>query len=157
MRNLLVAACVVLSGCTSFDRPAEFALERYEGATRLEQLLSKVNREENLNRPCGGNRLCQTRLPSRSEVQSALQFDCKAYTMAKAYALQDAGIHESRMRTAVFPFRGGRHMVLVVDERYVLDNFHSDVRRIEQYRNTALVRYPIPAALMARPLLANQL
>lgn len=146
---MLAACIVVLGGCAAFHRPPQFALERYEGATPFERLLAKVNREENLNRPCGGNRLCQQALPSRAEIQSALSFDCKAYTMAKAYALQDAGVAASRMRTAVFPFLGGRHMVLVVDERYVLDNFYQHVRPIEEYLALSPQLLPLPVVLMA--------
>jgi hypothetical protein len=53
------------------------------------------------------------------------------------------------MRTAVFPFLGGRHMVLVVDERYVLDNFYQQVRPIEEYLALSPQLMPLPPALMA--------
>jgi len=81
-----------LSGCAVFDQPAHFTLADYPGATPLEHLLAKVNLEQNRAPACGGNSLCQLALPSREELASTNFFDCKAYIMGKAYALQDAGI-----------------------------------------------------------------
>jgi predicted transglutaminase-like cysteine proteinase len=147
MRTLLLIAAAALSGCAAFDRQAEFPLERYPGATAYLQLLEKVNLEANLHRPCAQIRRCQEGLPSREELQRAAFFDAKGYAMAKAYALQDAGIDESRMRLADFKLMDRSHVVLVIDERYVLDNVYNAVRSLDQYQ-----RFHVPERLASLPV-----
>jgi hypothetical protein len=147
MRTLILIAAAALSGCAAFDRQAEFPLERYPGATTYVQLLEKVNLEANLHRPCAQIRRCQPLMPSRDELQSTAFLDAKGYAMAKAYALQDAGIDESRMRVADFKLMGRSHVVLVLDERYVLDNVYNSVRSLDQYQ-----RFHVPERLAALPV-----
>jgi hypothetical protein len=137
---------VVLSGCAVFDQPAHFALEDYPGATPLERLLAKVNLERNRAPACGGNSFCQSALPSREELAATDFFDCKAYVMSKAYALQDAGIDESRMRVAQLDLMEGPHVVLEVDQRYVLDNLDSSVRQLREYARFEPVLASLPWA-----------
>jgi predicted transglutaminase-like cysteine proteinase len=150
MKVLVFAlAGAALSGCAAFDRQAEFPLERYPGATAHERLLEKVNLEANLHRPCAQIRRCQEALPSRAELQATAFLDAKGYAMAKAYALQDAGVDESRMRIATFNLMNRSHVVLVVDERHVLDNAQSRVRRLEDYARFRVARRDLPATLMA--------
>lgn len=131
--SILLAA--LLSGCatSAFQEQAEFPLSRYAGATEFEQLLDKVNLEANRHRPCLQIRSCQDGLPSRDDLQRSAILDAKGFAMAKAYALQDAGIDESRMRVASFPLMNRSHTVLVVDERYVLDYYYANVQGIDEY------------------------
>jgi hypothetical protein len=150
--KLLILALVgaVLSGCAAFDRQAEFPLERYPGATPYLQLLEKVNLEANLHRPCALIRRCQDALPSRDELQATVFLDAKGYAMAKAYALQNAGIDESRMRVAHFKLLERSHVVLVVDERYVLDNVYNRVRTLRDYERFHERPRELPETLMAQ-------
>ena len=145
---ILVAA--ILGGCAAFDRQAEFAPERYAGDTTYLQLLDKVNLEANLQRPCAQIRRCQDALPSRDELQHAAFLDAKGYAMAKAYALQDAGVDESRLRIARVKIMEQTHFVLVVDERYVLDNVYNNVRRLDQYERLHPAIAAVPGTLMAQ-------
>lgn len=150
MKKLIVAlSAAALAGCAAFDKPAEFALERYDGETPFQQLLSKVNLEQNFNRPCAQLTRCQEAMPSRGELRAATFLDCKGYTMAKAYALQDAGIDEARLRIAQFDLFGRSHAVLVIDERYVLDNFYDHVRGLDEYQRFAPQLAALPGTLMA--------
>jgi hypothetical protein len=154
MKVLLTGVMILaaLSGCAFFDQPAHFATEDYPGATPLERLLAQVNLEHNLAPACGGNSRCQLRLPSREELSASNFFDCKAYVMSKAYALQDAGIDESRMRVARFDLMDASHVVLVVDQRYVLDNLDGSVRQLREYARFEPVLASLPRPLMARKL-----
>lgn len=140
---------IAISGCAAFQEPARFPAERYAGDTPLESTLSQVNVEANRAPACALISPCQASLPSRDELARTRFLDCKGYAMAKAYALQDAGIDASRMRAAELELMGRRHVVLVVDERYVLDNLNDSVRRIEEYRRFQPVLAALPAALMA--------
>lgn len=145
-----MAVLVMLSGCAAFDEPARFAPGEYSGVTPLERLLDMVNLEKNRARPCGMNERCQSGLPSRTEVATANFYDCKAYVMSKAYALQDAGIEASRMRVASLGLMGLRHAVLVVDNRYVLDNLDGSVRQLQEYTRFEPMLSDLPARLMVR-------
>jgi hypothetical protein len=150
MRSLVFAAAmVVLAGCAAFQEPVRFPAERYTGETPLERTLSQVNIEANRAPGCALISPCQATLPSRDELARTRFLDCKGYAMAKAYALQDAGIEANRMRIAELELMGRRHVVLVVDERYVLDNLDDSVRRIEEYRRFQPVLAALPATLMA--------
>jgi hypothetical protein len=149
-RAILFAAAAVLCGCAALERPADFAPERYPGAGVEEKLLAKVNLETNLRYPCYLREGCQQGLPSRAQLDAAAFLDSKGYAMAKAYALQDAGIDESRMRIATIESQGRWHTVLVVDERYVLDSFYGDVRRISEYRRLHPTLAALPGTLMAQ-------
>ncbi len=146
----IMTILAALSGCAAFDQPMQFALENYPGDTPLERTLAKANLEKNRNPGCGGTSLCQLTLPNREELAVANWFDCKAYVMSKAYALQDAGIDESRMRVAQFDLIDQSHVVLVVDEHYVLDNLDSSVRRLREYTHLEPVLASLPSTLMAR-------
>jgi predicted transglutaminase-like cysteine proteinase len=151
MKTLLLALSVAaLGGCASsaFDRQAEFPLERYAGNTPFMQLLDKVNLEANQQRPCAQIRRCQETLPSRDELQHTAFLDAKGYSLAKAYALQDAGVDESRMRVAELTLMGRSHMVLVVDNQWVLDNAYTGVRRVDQYE-----KFHVPEQLASAPAL----
>ena len=152
MKHLVTGLTIVaaLSGCAAFHQPAQFALEDYPGDTPLERKLAQVNLEHNRARACGNGALCQRWMPSREELAAASAYDCKAYVMSKAYALQDAGIDASRMRLAQFGITGGSHVVLVVDDRYVLDNLDGNVRQIREYARFDPVVASLPWTLMAR-------
>lgn len=139
-----------LAGCAAFDRPAQFSLDDYPGSTPLERTLARVNLEQNRAHSCGAGALCQLSMPSREELAAANFYDCKAYVMSKAYALEDAGIDASRMRVALFRFATGSHVVLVVDERYVLDNIDGSVRQLREYSNFQPMLANLPPTLMAR-------
>ena len=143
-----ILAAAVLCGCAAFERPAEFALDRYPGDTQQERLLAKVNVEANRNRPCAQLTRCQRELASREVLREARFYDGISYAMAKSYALQDAGIDESRLRIAQFNVLNQTHIALVVDERYVLDNFDDAVRRIDEYRRLNPSFAALPEALM---------
>lgn len=149
IRMLILVASAALGGCAAFDRQAEFPLERYPGATPYLQLLEKVNLEANLHRPCAQIRRCQDAFPSRDELQATAFLDAKGYAMAKAYALQNAGIDESRMRVAQFKLMERSHVVLVVDERYVLDNVYNRVRTLRDYQRFHERPVALPETLMA--------
>lgn len=75
--------------------------------------------------------------------------------MAKAYALQDAGVDESRMRIAELKLMERSHVVLVVDERYVLDNVYSAVRGLHEYErfhaSERLATLPVTLMAEGRP------
>lgn len=146
---ILLAGAAALCGCAAFERPADFPLERYAGRSAHEQLLAKVNVETNLMRPCAQLTRCQRSAPSRSELRAAAFLDGTGYAMAKAYALQDEGIDESRMRVARYYVLGRWHVALVVDERYVLDNFYSEVRSPHQYDRFHPLLAALPGTLMA--------
>jgi hypothetical protein len=141
-------AAALLGGCAAFERPAEFALDRYPGATEHERLLAKVNIEANRNRPCAQLTRCQRSLASREELSKAAFLDGVGYAMAKSYALQDAGIDESRLRLAHFRVLAEPHVALVVDERYVLDNFYDGVRRLDEYQRLQPDFAALPEVLM---------
>ena len=150
---IFVMGMMILSafaGCANFEQPAHFAVDEYPGGTRLERVLAKINLEQNRFPSCGRDSICQSGLPTREEVTTAVRFDCKAYVMSKAYALQDAGIDASRMRVAQMDFARASHVVLVVDERYVLDNLDSTVRPISEFARFQPVLAELPANLMAR-------
>ena len=144
-----MACAALLAGCAAFDQPASFPVERYAGGTLLERVLSRVNLEANRAPACALISPCQASLPSREELARTHFLDCKGYAMAKAYALEDAGIDASRMRIAELDVMGRPHVVLVVDERYVLDSFDDNVRRLADYRRFELVLAALPAVLMA--------
>ncbi len=148
-RALIFFAVLAVAGCAAFQEPARFSAERYAGDTPLERTLSKVNVETNRVAACALVSPCQLDLPSREELARTRFLDCKGYAMAKAYALQDAGIDPSRMRVAGMELMGRQHLVLVVDERYVLDNLDDSVRRIEEYRRFQPTLAALPAPLMA--------
>lgn len=154
---ILLLSAAAIGGCASsnFDRQAEFPLHRYAGDTPFMQLLDKVNLEANLHRPCAQITRCQDTLPSRDELHHTAFLDAKGYSLAKAYALQNAGIDESRMRVAAFPLMNRSHMVLVVDDRWVLDNAYMGVRRIEQYEKfhayERLASLPVTLMAEGRP------
>lgn len=140
----------LLSGCAAFQENADFPEEQYFGDTPFERLLSKVNKEANYSRPCRLLSRCQADLPAREELSRAAFLDSRGYVMKKAYALQDAGVDESRMRLATFELFRFLHYVLVVDGRYVLDSFHSPVRELKDYERFDPVIQPIPHGLMVR-------
>ena len=71
--------------------------------------------------------------------------------MHKVYALQDAGINEGRLKVAIFEMMGKPHAVLVVDNRYVLDNLDSNIRSYSDYARFEPMLAAIPANLVARP------
>jgi hypothetical protein len=144
----LITAAALLAGCAAFERAAEFALERYPGDTEHERLLAKVNVEANRNRPCGQLTRCQRELVSREVLREARFFDGIGYAMAKSYALQDAGIDDSRLRIAQFNVLNETRVALVVDERYVLDNFYDGVRRVDEYLRLNPSFAALPEALM---------
>jgi len=144
----VLAAAALLCSCAAFERPADFALERYPGATEQERLLAKVNVETNRNRPCAQLTRCQRGLVSREELRSARFLDGIGYAMAKSYALQDAGVDESRLRIAQFNVLNETHVALVVDERYVLDNFYDGVRLIDEYQRLHPSFAALPEVLM---------
>lgn len=155
MRALSLAiATAALTGCAAFQQPADFPLTAYPGATAEEKLLAKVNIETNRARPCDQLTRCQRAIPTREEVETANFLDSKGYTMAKAYALQDAGIDESRMRAAEFRNMGRPHMVLVVDNRWVLDNFYDNPRHVSEYSRLRPVQESVPPTLMANARLS---
>jgi hypothetical protein len=70
--------------------------------------------------------------------------------MSKAYALQDAGLEPARRRVAEVDLLGRPHVVLVVDERYVLDNLSSDLWPLAECRRFQPMLAALPAALMAQ-------
>jgi predicted transglutaminase-like cysteine proteinase len=146
-------AAALLGGCAAFDRPAEFALERYPGDSDHERLLAKVNVEVNRHRPCAQLTRCVRDLPSREVLREARLFDGISYAMAKSYALQDAGVDDGRLRIAQFSVLGETRVALVVDERYVLDNFDDGVRRVEEYRrlNPSFAALPERLMVAGRP------
>lgn len=148
MKALMPMFAALLCGCSAFQQPADFALDRYPGASEHEQLLAKVNIETNFNRPCAQLTRCQRALVSREELRGARFLDGIGYAMAKSYALQDAGIDESRLRIAQFNVLNQTHVALVVDERYVLDNFYDGVRRIEEYQRLHPSFAALPEVLM---------
>ncbi len=149
MKRLILACVALLAGCAAFEQPASFPVDRYAGDTLLERVLSRANVEANRAPACALISPCQASLPSREELARAHFLDCKGYAMAKAYALQDAGIEASRMRIAELDLMGRPHVVLVVDERYVLDNLDDNVRRLADYRRFEPVLAALPAVLMA--------
>ena len=150
MKHLLFAlVAATAAGCAAFQEPARFPAERYAGDTQLERMLSQVNMEANRAPACALISPCQASLPSREELARTHFLDCKGYAMAKAYALQDAGVDASRMRIAELELMGRGHVVLVVDERYVLDNLDDNVRRLTEYRRFQPVLAALPAPLMA--------
>lgn len=149
MRSLVLASAVFVAGCAAFQEPARFPVDGYAGETLLERVLSRVNVEANRSPACALISPCQAGLPSREELARTHFLDCKGYAMAKAYALEDAGIDASRMRIAELDLMGRTHVVLVVDERYVLDNFDDNVRRLAEYRRFQPVLAALPATLMA--------
>jgi predicted transglutaminase-like cysteine proteinase len=144
---------LMLWGCAAFEQPAEFARDRYPGDTDHERLLAKVNVEVNRHRPCGHLTRCVRDLPSREVLREAPFFDGNSYAMAKSYALQDAGVDDSRLRIAQFSVLNETRVALVVDERYVLDNFEDGVRRIEEYRrlNPSFAALPERLMVAGRP------
>lgn len=148
--RLAFALTALLSGCAAFQENAGFPEEDYFGDTPLERLLSKINKEANYERPCRLLSRCQADLPTREELARTAFLDSKGYVMKKAYALQDAGVDEARMRVATFELFRFLHYVLVVDGRYVLDNFHSPVRELGDYVDFNPVVQAIPHVLMAR-------
>jgi predicted transglutaminase-like cysteine proteinase len=150
MTRLIFVLIAFLCGCAAFEENAGFPEEQYFGDTPFERLLSKVNKEANYARPCRLLSRCQADLPAREELARTVFVDSKGYVMKKAYALQDAGVDESRMRVATFELFRFLHYVLVVDGRYVLDNFHSPVRELGDYERFNPVVQPIPHSLMAR-------
>jgi hypothetical protein len=143
---------LMLWGCAAFEQPADFALERYPGDSDYERLLAKVNAEVNRNRPCAQLTRCQRSLPTREALSKARLYDGTSYAFAKSYALQDAGIDDARLRIARFTVLNEPHVALVVDERYVLDNFYDGVRRIDEYRRL----HPSFAALPDRLMMAGR-
>jgi hypothetical protein len=151
-----ILAVAALAGCAAFDQPAEFPLERYPGANAHEKLLAKVNVETNhAARPCALLRRCQEGIPSRVDLVTAPFLDGLGYAMAKSYALQDAGVGEQRMRITHFNVLGASRVALVVDERYVLDNLDSSVRRLEEYERAHPQFAALPEVLMAQGRLAG--
>jgi hypothetical protein len=148
MRTLVLLAA--LGGCAAFEQPAEFPLERYSGATAHERLLAKVNIETNHARPCALLRRCQEGQPSRVDLITAPFLDGLGYALAKSYALQDAGVGEHRMRITHFNVLGVSRVALVVDERYVLGNMDSAVRRLEEYERMDPRYAALPELLMAQ-------
>lgn len=150
MKAILFLGAALLCGCAGFERATDFPLGRYPGAGVEEELLAKVNLETNRRPQCDRVAGCQRGLPSRAEVTAAPFLDSKGYALAKAYALQDAGFDESRMRIARIESMGRGHSVLVVDERYVLDSFYSDVRKVSEYRRLRQMVAALPGPLMAQ-------
>jgi hypothetical protein len=53
------------------------------------------------------------------------------------------------MRVAQFKLMDRTHVVLVVDERYVLDNVYSSVQSVERYERFDVTRKDLPETLMA--------
>jgi predicted transglutaminase-like cysteine proteinase len=139
---------LMLCGCTAFERPVDFALERYPGDGDHERLLAKVNADVNRHRPCAQLTRCVRELPSREALREAPLYDGISYAMAKSYALQDAGVDDARMRIAEYQVLGQTRVALVVDERYVLDNFDAGVRRIDEYQRMNPSFAALPEALM---------
>lgn len=144
-----MTCAALLTGCAAFEQPASFPIERYAGEILMERVLSRVNLEANRAPACALISPCQASLPSREELARTHFLDCKGYAMAKAYALQDAGIDASRMRIAALDLMGRPHVVLVVDERYVLDSLDDNLRRLADYRRFEPVLAALPAVLMA--------
>jgi predicted transglutaminase-like cysteine proteinase len=144
---------LMLCGCAAFQQPAGFALGRYPGNDDHERLLAKVNAEVNRHRPCAQLTRCVRELPSREVLKEARFFDGNSYAMAKSYALQDAGIDDARLRIAQFSVLNETRVALVVDERYVLDNFDDGVRRIEEYGrlNPSFAALPERLMVAGRP------
>lgn len=150
MRSLVLASAVFVAGCAAFQEPARFPVDRYAGETLLERVLSRVNVEANRSPACALISPCQAGLPSREELARTHFLDCKGYAMAKAYALEDAGIDASRMRIAELDLMGRTHVVLVVDERYVLDNVYNRVRTLRDYERFHERPRELPETLMAQ-------
>lgn len=147
-RLLAVFSAALLSACATFERPADFAPEAYPGATPFEQTLNRVNLEANRAEPCPLD-TCQSGLPSRAELARAGFIDCKGYVMRKVYALEDAGIGLDRLKVATFEMMGKTHVVLVVDNRYVLDNLDGTIREYSEYVRFEPLLAAIPGNLVA--------
>lgn len=147
-RLLAVFSAALLSACATFERPAAFAPEAYPGATPFEKTLNQVNIEANRAEPCPLD-TCQSGLPSRAELARAGFIDCKGYVMRKAYALEDAGIGSDRLKVATFQTMGKTHAVLVVDNRYVLDNLDGTIREYSEYVRFEPLLAAIPGNLVA--------
>ncbi len=69
--------------------------------------------------------------------------DCKGFAIAEYYALIEAGVDDARMYLAAYKtdakkWNGERitHMILVVDDKWVLDNNRDSVGVIQQYTTT---------------------
>src|SRR3990172_381623 len=150
--NKLLAVCIAafLPACVSFEQPAAFAPDAYPGATSFDKTLNQVNIEANQARPCPLN-TCQSGLPSRAELARADFIDCKGYVMRKVYALQDRGVGEERLKVATFELMDKTHAVLVVDNRYVLDNLDGSIRDYAEYARFSPALHELPARLVARP------
>ena len=148
-RILTVIVAALLPACATFEQPARFSLDAYPGATSFEKTMNMVNIEANQARPCPLN-TCQSALPTRAELAAANFIDCKGYVMRKVYALQDLGIGADRLRVATFELMDRTHAVLVVDNRYVLDNLDGNIRAYGEYAKYGPVLAAIPGNLMAR-------
>lgn len=76
--------------------------------------------------------------------------DCEDYALTKARILQRMGWNASRMQLAVFGYGKQAHAVLVIDDKYVLDNLTPWVGRWKGYSPRAMGVYPIEVARSLR-------
>jgi predicted transglutaminase-like cysteine proteinase len=72
--------------------------------------------------------------------------DCEDFVLTKARVLQQLGWSPARMQVAVFGYGEQAHAVLLVDDKYVLDNLTPWVGRWKGYSLTAMGVYPIDTA-----------
>ena len=72
--------------------------------------------------------------------------DCEDFALTKARVLQQLGWSASRMQLAVFGYGKQAHAVLVIDDKYVLDNLTPWVGRWKGYSPKAMGVYPIEVA-----------
>lgn len=72
--------------------------------------------------------------------------DCEDFALTKARTLQQLGWSASRMQLAVFGYGKQAHAVLLIDDKYVLDNLTPWVGRWKGYAPKAMGVYPIEVA-----------
>ncbi|MFZ0267083.1 transglutaminase-like cysteine peptidase [Caulobacter sp.] len=72
--------------------------------------------------------------------------DCEDFVLTKARVLQQLGWKPSRMQLAVFGYGKQAHAVLLIDDKYVLDNLTPWVGRWKGYGPRAIGVYPIEVA-----------
>ncbi len=72
--------------------------------------------------------------------------DCEDFALTKARLLQQLGWSPSRMQLAVFGYGKQAHAVLLIDDKYVLDNLTPWVGRWKGYSPKAMGLYPIDVA-----------
>jgi predicted transglutaminase-like cysteine proteinase len=72
--------------------------------------------------------------------------DCEDYVLTKARKLEALGWSAARMSMAIFPYAGGTHAVLLIDDTYVLDNLSPWVGRWKDYYRKPKDSYSIAFA-----------